>query len=434
MLASLQVHCATGHASRRVGRRALDRTGVSCLFLLFAFLLIPGCDLFGGDGEGDGDQYQMGQLIWSRDLADPSIIGITKPVIDGDVVYVVAGGELLSLALADGALQWKRPLSRASFSFSRNMVHDAWALYLVEEGIISAYNKNDGTLRWRMSSGPSIPDRSVLTQTETHIYPSTTEGVVGRIRKQDGQTDQEIYLTQLQPEDDDDAQSPGTLIPSDDGYLYVPTRYYVPGAPAIGGNVLAYDAATGDYRWGYEVPTRQVPVPGYPGTYWTRGAGAEEGVVWGSLVIIQAGTSVVALDRFSGALRWQQLFEEKAGFWLGMALEYGRVYVATVDVGTVYALDPETGEILWTSPPLNGSVTTLLEVEDGRIYIDTTTGRIAILDASTGELLWQGLPPDYASSRSSGRDIIAEFISPVAAKDGYMVNVGSYTIYCLGAR
>ena len=149
-------------------------------------------------------------------------------MIDGDVVYVVAGGELLSLALADGALRWKRPLR--GVSFSRNMVHDAWALYLVEEGIISAYNKNDGTLRWRMSSGPSTPYRSVLTQTETHIYLSTTEGVVGRIRKQDGQTDQEIYLTQLQPEDDDDAQSPGTLIPSDEDlsliHISEPTRPY----------------------------------------------------------------------------------------------------------------------------------------------------------------------------------------------------------------
>ena len=73
-----------------------------------------------------------------------------------------------------------------------------------------------------------------------------------------------------------------------------------------------------------------------------------------------------------------------------MALAYDRVYVATVDVGTVYALDPETGEILWKSPPLDGSVITLLEVKDGRLYLDTTVGKIAIIDVSTGQLLWQG--------------------------------------------
>ena len=421
MLASLQVHGATG--------RARGRPVVSCLLLLSVLLFIPGCDLFGDDDS----PYRMGQLIWSRDLADPSLIDITQPVIDGDVVYVAAGGELLSLALADGTLRWKRPLAGLPY-FSENMLHDAEALYFANAGNIEAYNKHDGTLRWRMSGGPSIPRFSVLTETETHIYPGRTDGVVVRVRKRDGQVDQEIYLADLQPEDDDNGQRPGAPMPSDDGYLYVPTSYYVPGAPAIGGNVLAYDAATGDYRWGYEVPTRQTPVPGYPGSYWTRDAGAEEGVVWESSVIVQAGTSVLALDRFSGALRWQQLFEDEAGFWLGMALAYGRVYVATVDVGTVYALDPETGEILWTSPPLDGSVITLLEVEEERIYLDTTKGKIAILDANTGALLWQGPPPDHESSKRSGRDIIAAFLSPVAAENGYMVNVGSYSIYCLGAR
>ena len=266
---------------------------------MLAFLFVTGCDPVGGDG----DQYRMGEVIWSRDLADHDapILNTTKPVIDGDVVYVVAGEELLSLTLADGTVRWKRSLWGPHFS--RNMVHDAEALYLVDQGLVRAYNKHDGTLRWRASGAPIPTYLSVLTQTETHIYSSETDAKVWRIRKQDGKVDQTIDLTELQPEGDDDGQSPGILIPTDDDYLYVPTGYYVPGASAIGGNVLAYDAATGDYRWGYEVPTRRVAVPDYPGTYWIQAAGAEEGFVWGSYVIIQASTSVIGLDRFSGELR-----------------------------------------------------------------------------------------------------------------------------------
>lgn len=415
----LRLAAQRGNESRRAKGRALDMTRVPSLFLLSIVLCFPGCDPVGGDDR----IYRMGELIWSRDLANPSIIDITKPVIDGEVIYAAAGGELLSLTLTDGAVRWKRPLS--GFHFSQNMVHDAEAIYVVHRETIEAYNKHDGSLRWQ-ANDLFVPSLSVLTGTETHIYASETAGKVGRIRKLDGTVDQEILLTDLKPEGTQ--QNPGILMHTDDNYLYVPTSYYVPGAPNIGGNVLAYDATTGDFLWGYEVPTREVPIPGYPGQYFTMDVGADEGFVWRSYVIIQATSMVIALDRFSGELRWQQLFEDQAGFWLGMALANDVVYVGATD-GIVYALDPATGEILWEGEEPGGGVITLLEVANGRIYFETTTGRLAVLDASTGHVLWSGLPPDYESSGG-----YAEFISPVAAYGGYMVNVGSYTLYCLADR
>ena len=415
----LRLAAQRGNESRRAKRHALEKIRVPSFFLLSIVLCFPGCDPV----DSDERIYGMGELIWSRDLANPSIIDITKPVIDGEVVYVVAGGELLSLTLTDGAVRWKRPLT--GLHFSQNMVHDAEVIYVVRQGAVEAYNKHDGSRRWQ-ANDLFVPGRSVLTETETHIYPSETAGTVGRIRKLDGEVDQEILLTDLKPEGAQ--QNPGILMHTDDNYLYVPTSYYVPGAPNIGGNVLAYDATTGDFLWGYEVPTREVPIPGYPGQYFTRGVGADEGFVWRSFVIIQATSMVIALDRFSGELRWQQLFEEEAGLWLGMALANNVVYVGATD-GIVYALDPATGEILWESEEPGGGVITLLEVANGRIYFDTTTGRLAVLDASTGQVLWSGLPPDYESSGG-----YAEFLSPVAAYAGYMVNVGSHKIYCLAAR
>ncbi len=411
---------AEQRGNRRARRYAL---GMSCLFLLSTLLFIPGCDLFGG---GD-DRYLMGQLIWSHDLPDylgkDYSVNTTQPLIDGEVVYAVGAGKLFSLELADGTVRWQRSLSGPHFS--DNMVHDAEALYIVHNRLVEAYNKHDGTRRWQMSDGLSVRFGGVLIQTEMHVYPSDTDGEVGRVRKRDGVVDQRITLTDLKPENDE--QTSGTLMHTDDNYLYVPTSYYEPGAPDIGGNVLAYDASTGDYRWGYEVPMRRVPVPGYPGNYWMLGGGAEEGVVWGSFVIISASSSVIALDRFSGELRWQQTFEESAGFWLGMALVDDVVYVGATD-GIIYALDPETGEVLRESQ-VGGSIITLFAVDEGRIYLTTTTARIAILDAGTGQVLWESLAPD---DKASGG--YSEFLSPVAVGNGYMVNVGSKKIYCLAAR
>ena len=388
------------------------------LVLLVALTLHAGCDFFGRDNDADP---KLGEVQWTFDLANPDLVDFTKPVIEGEVVYAVGGGELLCLSLAEGTVRWRTALSGGAIS--RNLIHSGQALYLVDnQGFVESYSKADGRRLWRTRLDYNVSIRNVLAQTETHLYLGGSRGWVGRIRKQDGQIDQKIYLADLKPEGAE--QQAGTVRPTDDGYLYVPTGYFIDGIPGIGGNLLAYDLDTGAYRWGYAAQKRQIPIPGYPGQFFTTDVGVNEGVVYEDLLVISATTSIIGLNRFTGEQQWERFFDDD-GFWLGMALDGPVVYVGSVG-SRIYALDAETGETVWVSQDLAASVITLMEVQNGRLYFEA--GKLYVLDAATGRTLWSGNPPGY---ESSGRHEV--YLSPVAVGEGYMVNVGSFKIYGLAA-
>jgi outer membrane protein assembly factor BamB len=64
--------------------------------------------------------------------------------------------------------------------------------------------------------------------------------------------------------------------------------------------------------------------------------------------------------------------------------------------GAVYAIDPDTGAILW-SRLLNGTVIAPVTVAGGVLFVATVTG-LEIFDAGTGDQLWLG-PADLIYSQ-----------------------------------
>jgi outer membrane protein assembly factor BamB len=61
---------------------------------------------------------------------------------------------------------------------------------------------------------------------------------------------------------------------------------------------------------------------------------------------------------------------------------------ADLENGSIYALDPDTGAILWRNL-LEGAVLAPVTVAGGAVYVSTTTG-LAVFDAETGDELWRG--------------------------------------------
>ena len=75
------------------------------------------------------------------------------------------------------------------------------------------------------------------------------------------------------------------------------------------------------------------------------------------------------------------------GYGGGLAADNGRLYVAT-GYGTLSALDPKTGKVLWTKPqgaPVRASPTAVGD----RVYLVTTEGRVAAFAGSDGAELGQ---------------------------------------------
>lgn len=392
-------------------------TGLLALAILLALSGgVTGCDLFrSGDEEPRG-----GEVVWTFTLTE-DIVENTRPLIKGGRVFVPADGKVRAFNLDDGTLLWTVPVRGPNAIGSRSPLIGEGRLYLNDINLVHAIDLESGNVVWRTRiESFSGFGGSVMAQDATHLFFGG-RGEVVRLRKSDGIVDLRIPVVQLAPEGVTmNARSPAI---SEDGMLYVPAGYYRDGAPATEGNLLVYDAETGAYQWGYAIPNRRVKPPSAPDSI-VIDAAPRDARISDELIVSTAGQSIIALDRHTGELRWEQFFEND-GFDVGLAIDDGRAYVGSLGTN-VYAFDLQTGDVLWKRPDTRGSITTILTVTDGRVYFcNESGGQIWVLDKETGRVIWHGFPPEYPE------DDFATYLSPLAVGEGYMVNVGSKKIYAL---
>ena len=164
-------------------------------------------------------------------------------------------------------------------------------------------------------------------------------------------------------------------------------------------------------------PTRDNRVTGAPepdlGVLWARdlGGAVSYPVVAGGTVFVSArsatgdyGTTVVALDLASGAVRWTRPI---AGtyYWSGLAYDGGRLFVLDFD-GDLTALSPSTGATLWNRRlPGQYSFDSPPAARDGRVYaVGAGSGGTAYgVRASDGAVQWtRSLPTGGGSPAVDG--------------------------------
>lgn len=124
----------------------------------------------------------------------------------------------------------------------------------------------------------------------------------------------------------------------------------------------------------------------------------------GRVYTLDAGARVSAFAVNGGSTVWRTSLvpdsESKAGsiftigsnstgggYGGGVAADNGRLYVAT-GYGTVSALDPKTGKVLWTklqSSPIRAAPTAVGD----RVFVITTEGKVIALSGTDGNELWQ---------------------------------------------
>ena len=357
------------------------------------------------------------ELAWSHELTDDHVDN-TQPVIDGGRAFVVAGDDLHAFDLETGKRIWETGLG--STTLSMKLLHEGDRLYLQDARLVRAYSKDDSRVVWETRIDDFRSQGRIMAQNETHLFWGGRRSEVARIRKVDGVVDLRIPVNQLEP--DGAEQRASNPVVSTDGIVYIPAGFYREDFGAIEGNLLAYDAQTGEYLWGYDIPNRKVKLPGRQDSTYLD-AGTYDADISDDLVVFPAGQTIYALDRFTGEKRWETFFEEDA-FDIGISVGKGMVYVGSLQQH-VYALDLQTGEVLWqTYSP--GSITTILTVKDGRVYFcNEAGGQLWVLDAKTGKVIWNGFPPEYEEDRDY------YYLSPLAVGEGYMVNVGSRKMYGL---
>jgi outer membrane protein assembly factor BamB len=151
----------------------------------------------------------------------------------------------------------------------------------------------------------------------------------------------------------------------------------------------------------------------------------------GKVFTLDAGGNVSAFSAASGGRIWSRSVtpeneKSKEGFGGGLALDGERLYAAT-GYGTVVAIDPANGAILWTKhvgKPIRSSPT----ASGGRIYFVSTDNILYALNASDGEEVWRarGLPQS-ASLLSNVSPAVggSMVVAPFPAGDVAAFEVGS---------
>jgi len=188
-----------------------------------------------------------------------------------------------------------------------------------------------------------------------------------------------------------------------------------------GGEVDAYDAASGRLRWRREVgPTESSPlvvdgevvVGDWNGKVWglaartgrtlwraSTGSAVKGSVAFGGgrLFIGNYGGKVMALAPRSGRILWAN--GGHGSFYSSPAVAYGRVFIGSLDDG-VYAFGATTGHLLW-SRPTGSYVYASPAVADGLVLIGSYDHHFYALDAGTGEAHWSFDGGDRISGAAS---------------------------------
>ena len=173
--------------------------------------------------------------------------------------------------------------------------------------------------------------------------------------------------------------------------------------------VRALDADTGDRRWVYD-----------PGGREEHGGGA-----WGQPLVtddrVLVGVShstdpnadptdpdefthrVVALDREDGTEAWATTVSGQV--WTGPVLASG-VVVAAARPGTLYGLDPATGEPLWELSLPDRVTQPLSEVADGALAVVADDGTVAFVDVPDATIRRTRKPVRDATSLARSGDTL----------------------------
>jgi polyvinyl alcohol dehydrogenase (cytochrome) len=322
-----------------------------------------------------------GQEVWHTQVGG-FVVG--APAIEADAIYVSSGASLYRLERTTGAVRWKVVTNELPFA--------------------------------QINASPVVVDGLVLQGVASFevTIPKPEYTFRGSIGAYDIATGAEVWRLYTTPNDATAGAGVGIWsTPAVDrkrGLLYVGSgnTYSEPTAP-LADSVLAIAYRTGQLRWSTQFTNPDVFSAGHP-----QGKDADVGAspnLWrsGGRFLVGAGDKAGvyhALDRDTGDVVWETTLTPGSLFGgeIGSAALVDRKLVAVSNVGNpatnfptnvarVFALDPDTGAILWVAQDFPGKIFAPVGAVRGVAFVGTDTGVLAALDTRTGARLWTHTAP-----------------------------------------
>jgi polyvinyl alcohol dehydrogenase (cytochrome) len=318
-----------------------------------------------------------GHPVWSTALGAGWVIG--APAVHGDALYIGVGKTLFRLDKATGATVWKATTNDSSLS--------------------------------QINGSPVYVDGLVLQATAgiQDAVPDPTNSFRGSIGAYDAKTGKERWRFYATPADETAGSGVGIwstpAVDTERGLLYIGTgnTSSEPTAP-LADALLAIHYETGKLAWSKQFTPRDVFPKGNP-----TGKDVDVGAspnLWTSngrdlVGVGDKGGNYHTLDRTTGKVVWQTSLTPGSVFGgvIGSAAMVGDRLVMSSNVGDpatnaptnaskVFALDPATGKIQWTSEELTGKVFGPVSGAPGIAFVGTDANTMYAFDAATGKQLW----------------------------------------------
>jgi outer membrane protein assembly factor BamB len=371
---------------------------VSCATLVPTDLpAVPGGDAaLAGRQPGSAPLTEPGRC-WS--VAIPLGILLADAVASGPVVVIPDdSGRVVAVTAADGSEAWTYRVADEGEGQVHGLTAGPGSVYVAGPEGLTALDPVDGTRRWRhrVSSDGAVIDAAgsfwpVAQGDALYTLEASTDDDMSyerRLVALDAATGDERWAVPL-------PVIPG--VPSTDGVLVV----LAPGD----GSLLAVDAVSGERRWVADaVSLRAMPL--------ARPA-LGEGVVVAGL----ADGSVVAIDTVSGTVAWRYPGDGVPVASVSVSGESVLVNAST----TLTALDGATGSVTWTAPIQASApmfpLASIPGVTEDTVLVGTTdatdVAAVLALDAATGLERWRVATEAYGAVLSplvtGGRIVVPVF-------------------------
>jgi polyvinyl alcohol dehydrogenase (cytochrome) len=380
--------------------------------------VVDGGIYFGGpDGKFYALDARTGRTRWTFSLTGNAIVLDGPAVARGNVYFGDSGGLVYALDQRTGKLRWSRDTEThpagwhtSSPLYYRGRIYigassgentgDANYPCCTFRGHLDALDADTGALDWRYYTVPE-PVRTGTWPSGAARYEPSGAGVWS---------------------------SP--VIDPHTGTLYVGTGQNYTGSAGDFDSLLALDARTGAVRWKNQVTHADTwrslcndPDPeGYcPGL---KDGSALDYDIGATPNIFRAGGRTLvgvgqksgvyhAFDAATGAVVWRRQLGVPlpsggiSGIQWGTSYDGHRLYVASyfADPGTLFAVNPADGQVLWQTPnPADGCTTggaaqfpdvcTLahtpaVTTTPGLVYEGSNDGKMRVYAAATGAVLWE---------------------------------------------
>jgi outer membrane protein assembly factor BamB len=143
-------------------------------------------------------------------------------------------------------------------------------------------------------------------------------------------------------------------------------------------------------------------------------------------VYSDVGRSIQCNDILTGKLIWRRKFLGSFYFSSIIAAD-NKIFGNSDDEGIMYALNPDTGDIIWQEQTSSAAGNMLFM--NGVVYmVGLGDGKLHALDAQTGKHIWKLTSPDYESSQTNS------FFEDAVSGDGQNIYVRSFlNLYCYKA-